>query len=1118
MPPLDRAQTRRLTLLLQATLEGEERIACIRRSLNEASTDELRGVFALLVEDQRTPAMTAETLEDFLHSHGVNASRLQCLAVLRQYDARQKGFWDLTDFLNLVDKPTLPRSEGRHAADAVGTPSRSTTRPGSTATPLSSRGARGSHPKAAGFARPIALLVRLCEAEAQLHRTLEPMRRALRNEHGVGADDAFALLAGGARTGAPPPSSLSLARLEQSLRDLCLPLSDGALECLATRLHADARTGRISRSLFAEAVSPGRLEAYAERCGAVGAIPYLGVSPQRPSSAGTVGGSKAARGALGRAPWSGFGGYQAVGASAGYQAGEMFGQRHAHNGFPHRSCSGEERSFSGEECRVSWRERGGGGSADLHNTGGAGLHNTGGGASLVHNTGGGADVHNTGGGAYVHNTGGGARSCAYRDGGWHDGNSSEASGDFYYTSETRERPTPPQRHSDGRAPPLRYGPEEAHAAQTQRYLAGDQAPPPRYGTGEPNAAPPQRHLAGDQAPPHCYQTEEPHSTPPQRYSDGRAPPPRYGTEEAHDAQTQRDPTGDQAPPHRYQTEEPHSAPPQLYLAREQAPPHRYFTDEESLPPPTARGYFDTGSAEAPQTWPVCAAAAPRPAADGALYLSKHPPPNTTNSSDTPRSADTQSTGPANSGLRRTAAAPARLHGGPTHAGLSPGYISNDNQISSPDSVALNNHFNSCQIPTPAGPSRGYYSNSNQVPNPTADNHLNSCQLPTPAGPSRGYYSNSNQMPNPAAHESPAARAPVAGKAMARRVVAGKAMAGKAMAGKAVAASWRDAPCPSSARLELDSDLARRQSTDWDRDGDTAGEGRGPRCHTGGEGHGHEGDTAGEGRSRAQRRQRTCGEGSDYEGDTAGEGRSRAPRRQSTCGEGSDYKGDTAGEGRSGAPWVITAGEGHGRKGDTTGEGRGGAPRCHTAGEGHGREGDTAGDGWSGARCRQSTGGEGHGHERDTTGEGRGGDRCRQSTGGEGPVHERDTAGEGWRGAPRVNTAGEGPVRCLDRALAHEGSCAKAAEEPVSSVRAARAPPVSPQSSFPPRAPSPSPPPSAAAAEEEEGGRAGRSHAVAPSQEAKESRTRDLQMLKQLVGAAQLLLGRLLEPEQSTHSA
>jgi len=42
--------------------------------------------------------------------------------------------------------------------------------------------------------------------------------------------------------------------------------------------------------------------------------------------------------------------------------------------------------------------------------------------------------------------------------------------------------------------------------------------------------------------------------------------------------------------------------------------------------------------------------------------------------------------------------------------------------------------------------------------------------------------------------------------------------------------------------------------------------------------------------------------------------------------------------------------------------------------------------------------------------------------------------------------------------------------------------------------------------------------VAPSQEAKESRTRDLQMLKQLVGAAQLLLGRLLEPEQSTHSA
>jgi hypothetical protein len=71
--------------------------------------------------------------------------------------------------------------------------------------------------------------------------------------------------------GSPVPPSVSLARLEQSFRELWLPLSDAHLDALASRLRADAN-GQVSLEAFLAVVEPGAFAEYMERAAAVAVV------------------------------------------------------------------------------------------------------------------------------------------------------------------------------------------------------------------------------------------------------------------------------------------------------------------------------------------------------------------------------------------------------------------------------------------------------------------------------------------------------------------------------------------------------------------------------------------------------------------------------------------------------------------------------------------------------------------------------------------------------------------------------------------------------------------------------------------------------------------------------
>lgn len=315
MATLSRPQARRLVLLLQSLIEGEERVRPIRRGLGEASADELRQLFASLAATTgATDAVTVDALIEFLLAQGVSTTRTQCASVLRQYDHDVKGFWRLDDFLRIAIQPVevtggkRPSSFDKWSGGSDAAWLRGGDRRAQRGTPPSTRAVRSSRKSvSSGFARPISLLVRLCEAEAELQRRLEPMRRSLRDEHGVDAAEAFALLAGIGRIGAPdhaapawpdqaawpvagasnadftptphrPPSthsspvphSVSLARLERSFRELWLPLSDDHLDALAARLHADTN-GRVTLDAFVAAVEPGAIAGYVQLMAAAAA-------------------------------------------------------------------------------------------------------------------------------------------------------------------------------------------------------------------------------------------------------------------------------------------------------------------------------------------------------------------------------------------------------------------------------------------------------------------------------------------------------------------------------------------------------------------------------------------------------------------------------------------------------------------------------------------------------------------------------------------------------------------------------------------------------------------------------------------------------------------------------
>lgn len=327
MASLSRPQCRRLLLLLQSLAEAELSLSPIRRGLAEAAPAELEALFFSLSPSfspspspscpslSPSPSLPSPSLpysppspppssvgplslRQFLLAHAAQIDAESCCAALRRFDVQEKGYWTLHDFLSIA--ADVPRGGSAWRAQ---------------------RG--GGHRLSAGFARPIALLVRLCEAEAEVQRRLEPMRRTLRDEHGVTAEEAFVMLAGariggsGRRepaespdydesassysadedrschlaTGTRParvlhvPVAVSLARLENSFREKWLPLGDEQLDALAARLHADA-DGWISFEAFARAISPGCFDAYVEMASAAPEAGALDAGPHGRSPLG----------------------------------------------------------------------------------------------------------------------------------------------------------------------------------------------------------------------------------------------------------------------------------------------------------------------------------------------------------------------------------------------------------------------------------------------------------------------------------------------------------------------------------------------------------------------------------------------------------------------------------------------------------------------------------------------------------------------------------------------------------------------------------------------------------------------------------------------------------------
>ena len=235
---LSRAQVRRALSLLQTVAEGELAIRSIRRGFASASTQELVELYDSI--DRGRP-VSAAALATFVscpqrEGGGRRTARRPVFphAALRAYDAGRKGYWLLDDVFALANADA-PRRKCKRS-------------------------------KTAGFARPRRLLIRLVEAEAALHDSIEAARVALCDVFGVEAGAVFEMLAGAPPTA--PPTAMALSQLRDALNSLWLPLSDELFAALAWRLRAEGRGARalVRRAAWEEVFSPRRLEVYQSTC------------------------------------------------------------------------------------------------------------------------------------------------------------------------------------------------------------------------------------------------------------------------------------------------------------------------------------------------------------------------------------------------------------------------------------------------------------------------------------------------------------------------------------------------------------------------------------------------------------------------------------------------------------------------------------------------------------------------------------------------------------------------------------------------------------------------------------------------------------------------------------
>lgn len=235
---LSRAQVRRALSLLQTVAEGELAIRSIRRGFASASTQELVELYDSI--DRGRP-VSAAALATFVscpqrEGGGRRTTRRPVFphAALRAYDAGRKGYWLLDDVFALANADA-PRRKCKRS-------------------------------KTAGFARPRRLLIRLVEAKAALHDSIEAARVALCDVFGVEAGAVFAMLAGAPPTA--PPTAMALSQLRDALNSLWLPLSDELFAALAWRLRAEGRGARalVRRAAWEEVFSPRRLEVYQSSC------------------------------------------------------------------------------------------------------------------------------------------------------------------------------------------------------------------------------------------------------------------------------------------------------------------------------------------------------------------------------------------------------------------------------------------------------------------------------------------------------------------------------------------------------------------------------------------------------------------------------------------------------------------------------------------------------------------------------------------------------------------------------------------------------------------------------------------------------------------------------------
>eukprot|EP00965_Chrysotila_dentata_P126856 4195990-Pleurochrysis_carterae.AAC.4 len=223
------------------------------------SPDVVEDVF-LTIDSTRKGSITNTDLLEFLSSSfsSVKPSDIDCMAVIRQYDSRGNGQWDMADFKRFLlgDPNASPTSSSRQ------------------------------HP----IRRLQSQLTRLLEAEITLHADLERDRRALRDVYSINIVDAFLTIkqeAGDFRSRmemlATPLFSETLARVFKSN---WLTMYSNEVEALLFRLDLHDR-GQILFADFEAMLRPGQVEVYMSEvyCREMSAAcPGCGVRAQRDSA------------------------------------------------------------------------------------------------------------------------------------------------------------------------------------------------------------------------------------------------------------------------------------------------------------------------------------------------------------------------------------------------------------------------------------------------------------------------------------------------------------------------------------------------------------------------------------------------------------------------------------------------------------------------------------------------------------------------------------------------------------------------------------------------------------------------------------------------------------------